>query len=205
MTTNGGGGNLFSINLETGKITDYGEVFDYEKLKETYPASANSTSIQITGKIDNNLFMNIHYKKEEYTIEMMQNGDVPPYSGETYTFNLNTHKFEKYDDYFSTCSMNGYHTYYTDKDNTKLEIKNIKTGEITEIPELPGYNSLSVIDDKLWCDSKCFDIKTGNEIEIPSELTPITAIGEYKDYYIVEVKSNDQKQFEKILKSKFNS
>ncbi len=194
-----GGGNLFSINFETGKVTDYGEVFDYEKLKETYQDAANSTLIQITGKIDNNLFMNIHYIKKD-TADFSA-----PFSGETYTFNLDTHKFEKYDDYFSTCSMNGYHTYYTDKDNTKLEIKNIKTGEITEIPELPGYNSLSVIDDKLWCDSKCFDIKTGNEIEIPSELTPITAIGEYKDYYIVEVKSNDQKQFEKILKSKFNS
>ncbi len=194
-----GGGNLFSINFETGKVTDYGKVFDYEKLKETYPAAANSTLIQITGKLDNNLFMNIHYIKED-TADFSA-----PFSGETYTFNLDTHKFEKYDDYFSTCSMNGYHTYYTDKDNTKLEIKNIKTGEITEISEVPGYNSISVVDDKLWCDSKCFDIKTGNEIEIPSTLPPKNAIGEYKDYYIVEVKSNDQKQFEKILKSKFNS
>ncbi|MCI8776159.1 MAG: hypothetical protein HFK00_02035 [Oscillospiraceae bacterium] len=205
MTTNGGGGNLFSINLETGKVTDYGEVFDYEKLKETYPASANSTSIQITGKIDNNLFMNIHYQKEECTIEMMQNGDVPPFSGETYTFNLDTHKYEKYDDYFSTCSMNGYHTYFTDEDNTKLEIKNIKTGEITKGPEITGFNTISVIDDKIWHDSTCFDIKTGNEIEIPSKLPPKTAIGEYKDYYIVQVESNDQNMFEKILKSKFNS
>ncbi|MDE5917556.1 MAG: hypothetical protein K2G62_05460, partial [Oscillospiraceae bacterium] len=142
---------------------------------------------------------NIHYIKED-TADFSA-----PFSGETYIFNLDTHKFEKYDDYFSTCSMNGYHTYYTDKDNTKLEIKNIKTGEITEISEVPGYNSLSVIDDKLWCNSKCFDIKTGNEIEIPSELTPITAIGEYKDYYIVKVESNDQNMFEKISKSKFNS
>ena len=205
MTTNGGGGNLFSINFETGKVTDYGEVFDYEKLKETYPASANSTSIQITGKIDNNLFMNIHYQKEECTIEMMQNGDVPPFSGETYTFNLDTHKYEKYDDYFSTCSMNGYHTYFTDEYNTKLEIKNIKTGEITKGPEITGFNTISVIDDKIWHDSKCFDIKTGKEMEIPSELPPITAIGEYKDYYIVQVASNDQNMFQKILKSKFDS
>ncbi len=204
-STNAGGGNLFSINFETGKVTDYGEVFDYEKLKETYPAAANSTLIQITGKLDNNLFMNIHYNKEDYTIEMLQNGYSPSFSGETYTFNLDTHKFEKYDDYFSTCSMNGYHTYFTDKENTKLEIKNIKTGEITKGPEISGFNTISVMNDKIWYDSKCFDIKTGNEIEIPSTLPPKNAIGEYKDYYIVKVESNDQKQFEKILKSKFNS
>ncbi len=198
MTTNGGGGNLFSINLETGKITDYGEVFDYEKLKETYPASANSTSIQITGKIDNNLFINIHYVKED-TADFSA-----PFSGETYTFNLDTHKYEKYDDYFSTCSMNGYHTYFIDEDNTKLEIKNIKTGEITKGPEITGFNTISVIDDKIWHDSKCFDIKTGKEMEIPSELPPTTAIGEYKDYFIVQVESNDQNKFEKISKSKFN-
>ena len=42
-------------------------------------------------------------------------------------------------------------------------------------------------------------------MEIPSELTPTTAIGEYKDYYIVKVESNDQNMFEKISKSKFDS
>jgi len=198
-STNAGGGNLFSINFETGKVTDYGEVFDYEKLKETYPAAANSTLIQITGKLDNNLFMNIHYIKAD-TVDFSV-----PFSGETYTFNLDTHKFEKYDDYFSTCSMNGYHTYFTDEDNTKLEIKNIKTGEITKGPEITGFNTISVIDDKIWHDSKCFNIKTGKEMEIPSELPPTTAIGEYKDYYIVKVESNDQNMFEKILKSKFDS
>ncbi len=143
--------------------------------------------------------MNIHYIKED-TADFSA-----PFSGETYTFNLDTHKFEKYDDYFSTCSMNGYHTYFTDKENTKLEIKNIKTGEITKGPEISGFNTISVMNDKIWYDSKCFDIKTGNEIEIPSTLPPKNAIGEYKDYYIVKVESNDQKQFEKILKSKFNS
>ncbi len=198
-STSSGGGNLFSINLETGKVTDYGEVFDYEKLKETYPAAANSTLIQITGKLDNNLFMNIHYIKED-TADFSA-----PFSGETYTFNLDTHKFEKYDDYFSTCSMNGYHTYFIDKDNTKLEIKNIKTGEITTGPEISGFNTISVVDDKVWYDSKCFDIKTGKEMEIPSKLPPTTAIGEYKDYYIVQVESNDQNMFEKISKSKFDS
>lgn len=201
-SNSGGGGNLLCINLENGKVTDYGEIFDYDKIKERYPASRSSTSMCLRGKIDNELYIGVYYGKEEVTPEIFENSEfTPSFSGETYVFNMDTHQIKKLDDKFSTCSMNGYHTYFTDDKNTKLEIEDVKTGEIYDGPEIQAYNALSIIDDKVWHDSKCFDIKSGSEKEI-SSLSTAYAIDEYKDYYIIEgLNSENQVEFEKLSKS----
>lgn len=196
----GGGGNLFSVNLENGKITDYGEIFDYEKLKTTYPAARNSTSMYLMGKIDNELYIRVSYVKDEVTDEMMMNGINPLWYGSTYSFDLNTHEFEKRDDTFSLCYMNGYHVYLSENSDSKLMIENIETGEVYDGPETFAYNAITVFDDKLWYESKCYDIKSGTEKMI-SDLDYAHVIAKYKDDYIIKGEgSNSQPKFEKLSK-----
>lgn len=198
-SVNGGGGNLFSVNLESGKVTDYGEIFDYEALKKKYPAARTSTAMYLMSKIDNKLYIRVDYCKEEMTPETMNQGIVPLRYGSTYTFDLDSHEFEKKDDRFSLCCMNGYQVYLAENSDSQLLIENLETGEVYEGPETTMYNAVTVFGDKLWYDSKCFDIKSGAEKTI-SELDCAYAISEYEDYYIINGQSNGQYEFEKLPK-----
>lgn len=199
--SSGGGGNLFSVNLDSGKITDYGEIFDYEELKDSYSAASNSTTIYLMGKLNRNLYIGVHYLRDEVTPELIESGGLPPFYGETYTFNLDTHVINKIDNKFSTCSMNGYHTYFSNSNDAHLIIENVENGELIDGPEVYAYNALSVLDGKVWHDSKCFDMKTGIDKEV-SLLLGAHAICEYEDWYIIKGETeNGDVVFERIPKS----
>lgn len=203
-TNTGGGGNLFSINLDSGKVTDYGTIFDYESLKSEHPAALNSLSMYLMGKIDNKLYIGVNYVKQELTPEMMENGETPIWSGETYTFDLDSHKIELLDSYFSMCSMNDYHSYYSDEQNKTITLQNVKTGEIFNGPDILSWNAMTIFDDKVWHDdARCFDIKTGEETKV-SSYDYGQVIAEYKDSYIFEGTDDKGKTvFEKLPKSDF--
>ena len=201
-SSNVGGGNLFCINLKDGKVTDYGEIFDYNALKAEYPAAENSLSMYLMGKINEKLYIGINYMQDEPTPEMMQNGEIPLFYGKTYTFDLNTHKITKLDDEFSKCTMNGYHSYFQSGDNKKLMLQNISTGEITQGPDILSWNAITIFDEKVWHDdAKCFDIKTSKEEKV-SSYNYGRVIAEYKDSYIFKGEDDKRKTiFEKIPKS----
>lgn len=201
-SSNGGGGNLFCINLKDGKVTDYGEIFDYKALKDEYPAAENSLSMYLMGKINEQLYIGINYMQKDPTLEMMQNGEIPLFYGKTYTFDLNTHKITKLDDEFSMCTMNGYHSYFLSGDNKKLMLQNVSTGEITQGPDILSWNAITIFDDKVWHDdAKCFDIITGEEEEV-SSYNYGRVIAEYKNSYIFKGEDDKRKTiFEKIPKS----
>ena len=94
--------------------------------------------------------------------------------------------------------MNGYHTYFPEENDKELFIENIETGEIIAGPEILSYNTMSLFNDKVWHDSKCFDIKTKKDIEISSNKYAF-AIGIYKNNYIVKGEDSDGNiVFEKI-------
>lgn len=192
----GGGGNLLSINLDSGKVTDYGQIFDYEALKKEYPSVQNSLTMYLMGKIENKLYIGINYIKNINNIENNL------WSGQNFTFDINTKKIEKLDDYFSMCTMNGYHTFYDNEQNKKISVQDVNTGEIYEGPDITSWNAMTIFDDKVWHDnSMCFDIKTGEEIKISSNNDGIV-IAEYNDSYIFM--GSDEKgktTFEKLSKS----
>lgn len=180
----GGNGNLFSINLDTGKVKDYGAIFDFEKLTDKYPTAKESTFIYLMGKIENKLYISVGYNKEEWTEEMKKRNEIPEWYGMTYTFDLTTKKLEKFNDKFSMCSMNGYYTYFDSEKNRMISIQNLETGEIFEGPEIRSLNAMTVFGDKMWHDhAMCYDIKTGEEIQL-SEYSSGQVIAEYDDSYI---------------------
>lgn len=194
----GGGSSLFSVDLSNGKITKYGKVFDEETLYNEYPSAINSTTTYLMGKNKNELYIGISYVKEDITPEKLESGFVPVIYGETYTFNIDAHQFNKIDNNFSMCSMNGYHTYFPEENDKELFIENIETGEIIVGPEILSYNAMSLFNDKVWHDSKCFDIKNKKDIEISSNKYAF-AIGIYKNNYIVKGEDSDGNiVFEKI-------
>ena len=199
----GGGGDLFSINLDSGKVTDYGAIFDYEALKAEYPDVRDSLSMFLMGKIDNKLYIGINYAKQNPTPEILEKYGKPIFSGETYTFDLDTHKIELLDNYFSMCTMNDYHSYYSGEQNKTITLQNVKTGEIFNGPDIISWNAMTIFGDKVWHDdAKCFDIKTGEETKVSSYDSGLV-IAEYKDSYIFMDDSNGKTVFEKLPKSDF--
>lgn len=58
---NGGGGDLFSVDLQNGEVTDHGEIFDYDELKKRYPTAETSTSTYLMGKIDDKLYIRVGF------------------------------------------------------------------------------------------------------------------------------------------------
>ena len=107
---------------------------------------------------------------------------------------------EKYNDEFSMCSMNDYHSYFTNDQNTLLTLQNVRTGEIYNGPDIVSWNAMSIFDDKVWHDdAKCFDIKTGKEVKV-SSFDYGQVIAKYKDSYIFAgTDKNGNTVFEKIL------
>lgn len=198
-TSTSGGGNLFCINLDTGKVMDYGQVFDYESLKKEYPSVQNSLSMYLMGKIDNKLYISVNYMKMSITPEMLQIGETPIWNGETYVFDITIHKIDKLDDEFSMCSMNDYHSYFTDNQNKVLTLKNVKTGEIYNGPDIVSWNAMTIFDDKVWHDdAQCYDIKTGKNIKVLSYDCGYV-IAKYENSYIFKcIDDKENIVFEKI-------
>ena len=198
-SSSGGGGNLFAINLDTGDFTDYGEIFDYEELKKEYPSASLSTSIHLIGKMDSKLYIGVNFIKEEITQEMNEIGLVPSWSGFTYTFDLNTQEFNKINDEFSTCISNGYISYLLPKgDKYVIMLQDAKDNTILEGPVVETFKTINIINDKIWYDSKCYDIKTKTEKRI-TDMNFGTAISVFNNYYIIKSEdSNGRVAFEKI-------
>lgn len=203
-SSSGGNGNLFSINLDTGKVRDYGAIFDYEKLTNEYPPAKNSTFIYLMGKIENKLYISVGYNKEKWTEEMKKRNEVPELFGMNYTFDLTTKKLEKIDDKLSMCTMNGYHTYFESEQDRMISIQNVETGEVFKGPKINSLNAITVFGDKMWHDhAMCYDIKTGEEIQL-SEYSTGQVVAEYNDSYIFLGKDYDGNTIlEKLPKSDF--
>ncbi len=187
-SSSGGNGSLFSINLDTAEYCDYGEVFDYEALKAEVPLAKNSTSMSITGKIGNELYISVAYLKNENAA----------WSGFTYTFNLETKEYRKINDYFSCWNHNGYRTYLN---NGILYISPEASEEYIAGPEVASINTVRIHDDKVWCEESCYDIKSGM-VKPLSEVCTLrnpVCVGVFEGDYIVKGTNDEEKKtFERI-------
>lgn len=192
-TSNIGGGNLMSINLDNNTITDYGEIFDYEKLKEEYPSAANSTSKTIVGRSKNVLYITATYRKEDFKIS-----EWPEYYGKTYTFDLESKKIKFVDDIFTLSVSDDYIAYLLSTNNTKMLIKNTETDSIISGPHIETFNNISIFNDMVWYNSKCFNINKETE-KFFSELSDAAMVAVYEDNYIISGYDDDGNiVFEKI-------
>lgn len=184
-SSGGGGGNLYSINLGTAEVTDYGEIFDYEALKEEYPVAAISTSTNITGKIGDELYLSTGFLKEE----------LGGWCGFTYAFNPETRKYKKVNDCFSVWNSNGWCTYM---ENGILYYGKPDWQEFKEGSAVTAFNNVSVLDDRIWHESMCYDIETGIEKNF-TDLNFGVVIAKYEGNYIVKGEDSDGNIiFEKI-------
>ena len=67
---NGGGTHyICSIDLDTGKYTNYGGIYDGDK---QYEAAANSSSAKIKGYYDSRIIIEYSFMKEKHTIEELE-------------------------------------------------------------------------------------------------------------------------------------
>lgn len=188
-----GGGNLMSINLVNGKVTDYGNFFDYEELKKQYPAADSSTSFDIEGKHGDELYIDVSYQKERPSREYLEQGvgESPPFYGDTYTFNLKTKEIKKIFDNKLLLTMNGYYAYCycDDGKGSTMMIQNLDTGKTIEM-ENCFYSRFSIHNNKIWGDSIGIDIESGQKVTF-TDLESANVIAVYKDNYIIKGYDND--------------
>lgn len=184
-TSSGGEGNLYSIDLSTADVSDYGRIFDYEALTEEYPVAAISTSTNITGKIGDELYLSTGFMKEE----------SGSWCGFTYSFNPETREYKKVNDYFSVWNSNGWCTYL---ENGTLYYGKPDWQEFKEGPSVTAFNNTSVYDDRIWHESMCYDIKSEREVRF-TDLNNGLVIDKYDGNYIVMSYDDKGKNvFEKI-------
>ncbi len=180
---NGGAATMLSINLDTAEITEYGEVFDWEKYKNRYP----NIQTEIIGK----------YKDEIYLAVYMNNNVI--LSGRVIAFNVKTNDFREISDNLVKDMEGKYIVYMSTNGNLKEEdwsisvedsdydyhLYNLETGDTTIIEDVT-YSGVEICGGKMWYDNKCFDIET-ERIAVISEYMLSLAEFKYKDsYYIIE-------------------
>lgn len=190
--SNSGQGKLYCINLETEELTDYGEIFDYEAYKKMYPTETMSTYFE--GRNGDTLYFKVHF------------ASLSKCESETYTFDMKTHEITKIADKWILCSGEGYVVYmkindgygpYSLEDYTTFEIENVKTGEVIDGPEVIYHNAVTLKNNKVWYDGKCYDIATGKEVTVTA-LECGRVIGIYDDNYIISGYDEGKVAFEKI-------
>ena len=199
-SSNNGGGNLFSINLESNEVNDYGEIFDYEALKKDFPAAATSTDFVIRGKNNEELYLSVIYQKESPSREFLEQGigTPPSFYGDTYTFNLDTNKVEKINSYRSIHTMNGYFAYCDGDNSNILLVQDLDTNEVIQMADYSGSSDIMIHNDKVWEESMCFDIKTGQKKRF-TDLNFAKVIDVYEENYIIKGEDSDGNiVFEKI-------
>lgn len=188
----GGKATLFSIDLKTEKVTNYGEVFDWEKYRKIYPGM----NTYFMGKYGNELYMKVTFGNGIFTDMIV-------------CFNLETHKFrelpekrnvEAMDGKYIVClSINGnkeeedasLHLQQCDYD---LHIENLETGEVTDITEVQ-YALASIMDGKVWYDNKCYDIETDRIAEV-NDCDTNYVLGRYKNGWIINENDEDTAHYE---------
>ena len=194
-SSNCGQGKLYSMNLDTEEITDYGEFFNYEEYKKRFPEATICT--YFWGRNENTLYFMVSIGTSSHCLD------------EVYTFDMNTKKIEKIADKRLVCVGDGYIVYLMAngeygvldvfrENEFKLIIENIETGEIIEGPEITYYNLATICDKKLWYDGKCYDIASGKEVVV-NDLLGASAIGMYENNYIIRgYDEKGQEIFEKV-------
>ena len=196
-TSNSGQAKLYSVNLDTEKITDHGEIFNYEEYKKD-PDKRNLRPYFI-GKHLNFLYIRLD----------MGNGTI--YSPELYIFDTDTKKFTQHESVLSKSVVDGYLLYYTsdgkktgiDKSNLNSDIRiyleNLDTGEVTEGPH-PEYANMSIGGRRVWYDNCCYDIKTGKSADVPelSDYLSCNYLAEYDGTYIIFAFSDSGEEILKI-------
>ena len=198
---NGGQAKLFSVDLESKKVTDYGEIFDYEKYKN----QSNIIHSWLIGVDGNNIYFRVDF------------GSSTTNKPQVFAFNTVSKSFSKYDDVFGKQVRDGYMLYYSSNGRTdtindrdknaekKILVRDLATGEIIKGPVFD--NNISLGSGKVWYDNCCFDIKTGKIAEIPgaSKHSSVWYHTLYKDNYILDVYGDNGKQTVKIAQDEIDN
>ncbi len=188
----GGKATLFGINLKTEKVTNYGDVFDWEKYRKIYPGM----NTRFLGKYENELYIEVTFGNGIFTDMIV-------------CFNLETKEFrelpekrivEAMDGKYIVCfSINGNKeqedvSLFIRQCDIDLHIENLETGEVTDITEVQ-YALASIKDGKVWYDNKCYDIETGRIAEV-NDCDTNYVLGRYKDGWIINENDEETAHYE---------
>lgn len=188
----GGKATLFGINLKNEEVTNYGEVFDWEKYRKIY----SGMHTNFIGKYGDELYMKVTLNSGVFTDMIV-------------CFNLETKEFrelpekrivEAMDGKYIVCSaVNGNSEEYDvaltlQPCDYDLHIENLETGEVIDITEVE-HSFASILDGKVWYDNKCYDIETGKTAEI-NDCDTTHVLGQYNDGWIINENDEETAHYE---------
>lgn len=190
--TVGGNMRLSSIRLSDGEITDYGKLHDVNKLMKYYPDAPYSAETYMKGLFDDKIYFTVSFRESyDYETYLVTNKNYVTY----YDLNDNSYHGEP-EDYANIDS--GAVTFLS-KDYLAVtkdhQVSVYKSG--SEQPTVFAdeifneHQSMSVLDDTLFCCGKAFDLNT-QEVRIPDGMEEKTVLARYGDFYII---SETFKQF----------
>lgn len=201
---------LYSINLESAEVQNYGQINDspYAENNWIYGASIFS-EVKMEGIYNNKLYMYYRYVEDPKIItdyldtDWMQNGNPRkdiPWIVENKCIDLETGEITVSDLPYAWCIGENFYVY---EENDKFYILD-QNGEKTASPNMYDNETydFTVVNGKLWKGSinQGFDIKTGNEFVLAEKYCNSDAMimDFINDQYIVKYYENGELNFDMV-------
>jgi len=189
-TGTGGEMKLYSVNLETQEMQNFGDLYNPTELAKYYPATLNSGEVYMEGVFDNKIYFNVAFVADASHTFYVTSFDLKTktYSGEP----------ENYNAIFFEAVAFASNDYLAISSNQKATV--YRKGESEPIvfrdDTFNDYSQLSVFDDVIYFNGKAYMLKTG-EVRTVDRLTDKQVVAKYGDSYIVS-DVGMQSGFEKI-------
>ena len=193
----GGEMELYSIDLSTKKIQNYGDLYNVTELTKYHPLTSRSGEVYMKGVFDNRIYFQVAFSGGEGYLHYVK------------YFDLSTKKFvgdpTDYEniDFCSAAFVSNDYLVITRKGQADIykagqeQPITIQDMDIIEV----SYLAETAFDDKLFLYSKVYDLNTMDCISLPNRENTVV-IAAYRDNYIVS-KENGQGEFDKIPKKDY--
>lgn len=197
---------LYSIDLDTLEITNYGDLYNVEDLTKHYPKVPNSGEVYMCGVFEEKLYFVVAFIADAGDAGLNEMpGEYVNYI--TY-FDLQTEAYhgepEDYEniDYSTVSFVSDDYLILTRDGNAEVYIAGAEAPvTVSDADIYEGiFIPVSAFDDTLFCYGKAYDLNTG-EYSVLTENKNTTVIAAYQDTYIIS--EGRQSEFEKIAKADF--
>ena len=197
----GGKMELYSVDLKTQKISNYGDLYNVEELTKYYPKVPNSSEVYMCGVFDGKIYFNVAFVASADEMSGAYVNYVTYFDLQTKTYHGEPEDYENID--YSTVSFVSDDYLILTKDGT-AEVCKTGAEEPVTISDTDIYAGMfipvSAFDDTLFCCGKAYDLNTKKCIELTDNQN-MKVIAAYQDSYIIG--EGGQSDFKKVKKADF--
>lgn len=186
----GGKMELYAVDLETLKTSNYGDLYNLGALSEFYPGVTNSGEVYLRGIFENKIFFDVAFMADEHYETYVKYYDL-----ETGEFVGDPMDYSKID--FSAISFLSEEYLAISKDQEiTVYTRGIDESIVITNSEFKPGTRVSVFDNNVFYFENLYDLST-KECRIVDSMAEKTVIARYNNSYIISA-SDRQEDFQKI-------